>query len=107
MRRLDADIFPHLETRPITEIDAPELLDVLRKVERRGVFEQARRLRQSVGQVFHYAMIIGRAMHDPSTALKGALKPKGRQRHHMPMPRGELPSSLRGLDAYDGDPRTA
>lgn len=107
LRRLEADIFPYLGTRPIAEIDAPELLDVLRKVEKRGVLEQARRLRQSVGQVFRYAMITSRAKHDPSTALKGALKPKGRQKHHMPMPRDELPGFLRGLGTYDGDPRTA
>lgn len=107
LRRLQADIFPHIGTRPISEIDAPELLDVLRKVEKRGVLEQARRLRQSVGQIFRYAMITGRAKHDPSTALKGALKPKGRQRHHTPMPRDELPSFLRTLSVYDGDPRTA
>lgn len=107
LRRLEADVFPYLGTRPITEIDAPELLDVLRRIEKRGVLEQARRLRQSIGQVFRYAMITGRAKHDPSTALKGALKPKGRQKHHMPMPRDELPGFLRGLDAYDGDPRTA
>lgn len=107
LRRLEADIFPYLGSRPIAEIDAPELLDVLRKVEKRGVLEQARRLRQSVGQVFRYAMITSRAKHDPSTALKGALKPKGRQKHHMPMPRDELPGFLRGLATYDGDPRTA
>lgn len=107
LRRLEADVFPYLGTRPITEIDAPELLDVLRRIEKRGVLEQARRLRQSIGQVFRYAMITGQAKHDPSTALKGALKPKGRQKHHMPMPRDELAGFLRGLDAYDGDPRTA
>lgn len=107
IRRLEADIFPRLGARPISDIDAPELLDVLRNVERRGVLEQARRLRQTVGQVFRYAMVTGRAKHDPSTALKGALKPKGRQRHHTAMPRDELPAFLQALHSYDGDPRTA
>ncbi|MGB9384617.1 MAG: integrase arm-type DNA-binding domain-containing protein, partial [Pseudolabrys sp.] len=55
LARLEADIFPHIGSRPIAEIDAPELLDVLRKVERRGVIETARRLRQICGQVFRYA----------------------------------------------------
>ena len=107
LRRLEADIFPSLGKRPIADIDAPELLSVFRKIEERGVLEQARRLRQTVGQVFRYAMITGRAKHDPSTALKGALKPRGRQRHHTAMPREELPSFLRALRTYDGDPRTA
>lgn len=107
LRRLEADIFPALGHRPIADIDAPELLDTLRRVERRGVLEQAKRLRQTCGQIFRYAVVTGRAKHDPSAALKGALKPKGRARHHAPMPRQDLPGFLRSLDAYDGDPRTA
>jgi hypothetical protein len=35
--RLEADVFPNLGSRPIAEIGAPELLDVLQKVEKRGV----------------------------------------------------------------------
>jgi integrase len=107
LRRLEADIFPSLGNQPIADIDAPELLHVLRKIEKRGVLEQARRLRQTIGQIFRFAVITGRARHDPSAALKGALKPKGRQRHHKSMPREDLPMFLRALDTYDGDPRTA
>lgn len=107
LRRLEGDIFPSLGHRPIADIDAPELLDVLRKVEKRGALEQAKRLRQTCGQIFRFAVVTSRAKHDPSAALKGALKPKGRAKHHAPMPRQELPGFLRGLDAYDGDPRTA
>lgn len=107
LRRLEADVFPALGSRPIADIDAPELLDVLRKIEKRGVLEQAKRLRQTCGQIFRFAIVTGRAQHDPSAALKGALKPKGRPRHHTPMARDELPTFLRALDGYDGDPRTA
>lgn len=107
LRRLEADIFPALGSRPIADIDAPELLSVLRKIEKRGVLEQAKRLRQTCGQIFRFAIVTGRAQHDPSAALKGALKPKGRPRHHTPMAREDLPAFLRALDSYDGDPRTA
>lgn len=107
LRRLEADIFPALGTRPIADIDAQELLQVLRRVEKRGALEQARKLRQTVGQVVRYAILTGRAKHDFTTALKGALKPKGRERHHTAMPREDLPTFLRALNTYDGDPRTA
>jgi integrase len=93
LRRLEADIFPALGNRRIADIDAPELLRVLRKIEKRGVLEQAKRLRQTCGQIFRFAIVTGRAQHDPSSALKGALKPKGRPRHHTPMARHELPTS--------------
>lgn len=107
LRRLEGDIFPALGHRPIADVDAPELLDVLRKIEKRGALEQAKRLRQTCGQIFRYAVVTSRAKHDPSAALKGALKPKGRQKHHTPMPRAELPAFLQALDSYDGDARTA
>jgi hypothetical protein len=50
--RLEADVYPEIGLRPIAEIEPPELLAVLRKVEKRGALEIAKRLRQTVGQVF-------------------------------------------------------
>jgi integrase len=106
LARLEADIFPQIGSRPIAEIDAPELLDALRKVEKRGVIETARRLRQICGQVFRYAVASGRAKHDPSVDLRGALKSPGRPRGHKAMLLNDVPGFIKGLKTYDGDPRT-
>jgi integrase len=104
--RLEADVFPELGSRPIAEIEPPELLAVLRKVEKRGALEIAKRLRQTVGQVFRYGIVTGRAKRDPAVELKGALKASGRQAHHKAMPREDLPEFLRALSNYDGEART-
>jgi integrase len=104
--RLETDVFPQIGSRPITDIDAPELLEMLRKVERRGVIETARRLLQLCGQVFRYAIVTGRAQHNPSADLRGALKSSPRSRGHKAMLVDEVPNFLRSLEAYDGDPRT-
>ena len=106
LARLEADIFPQIGARPVTDIDAPELLQALRKVEKRGVIETARRLRQTCGQVFRYAIATGRAKTDPTAALRGALGAPGRPRGHKAMALKEMPNFLRALEAYDGDPRT-
>ena len=106
LARLEADVFPEIGSRPIADIDAPELLDTLRKIEKRGVLETARRLRQTCGQVFRYAIVTRRAIHDPSGALKGALSSPGRKRGHNAMARDELPKFLDALEVYDGDRRT-
>lgn len=74
MRRLEVNMFPRLGKRPITEINAPELLDVLRVIEKRGALDVAKRCLQTSGQIFRYAIITGRAERDPSRDLKGALK---------------------------------
>ena len=106
LARLEADIFPHIGSRPIAEIDAPQLLEVLRRVEKRGVIETARRLRQICGQVFRYAIAAARGNDDPTTALRGALGAPGKSRGHAAMPLKELPEFLSALETYDGDPRT-
>jgi integrase len=106
LARLEADIFPQIGSRPIAEIDAPELLEVLRKVEKRGVIETARRLRQICGQIFRYAVASARAEHDPSADLRGALKSPGRPRGHIAMPLNDVPAFIRALKAYGGEPRT-
>jgi len=101
--RLEADIFPQIGSRPITDIDAPELLEMLRKVEKRGVIETAHRLRQLCGQVFRYAIVTGRAKNDLSADLRGALKSTGRPRGHKAMQLDEVPTFLQVLGAYDGE----
>jgi len=106
MRRLEADVFPTIGSRPITDIEAPEILEMLRKVEARGALDIAKRLLQTVGQVFRYAIATGRARRDPAADLKGALKSSGRQQHHKAMPREEFPGFLRALSSYNGEPRT-
>lgn len=73
---LERDIFPDLGGLPLSAIDAPLILDVLRKVERRGAIETAGRLRQRVSAVFVYAISLGIARDDPAALLSRALKPK-------------------------------
>ena len=102
IRRLEFNVFPLLGSRPIKLIIAPELLEVLRKIESRGAFETAHRVKQICGQVFRYAIATGRAERDPSADLKGALtpvKPKSMATITDPIKIGGL---LRAIDNYDG-----
>lgn len=59
--------------RPITAISAADILVTLRKVEAKGNFETAKRLRATIGQVFRYAIATARADNDPTYGLRGAL----------------------------------
>jgi integrase len=106
LRRLEADVFPAIGQRPIAQLEAPELLDMLRKVEKRGVSETARRLKQLVGQIFRFAIVTGRAKRDPSADLKGALRATGQPTRHRAMPLLALPAFLQKLETYNGEPQT-
>ena len=68
-------LFPYLGSRPITELSAPEILHVLRRLESRGKHETAHRTKQRVSQVIRYAIATGRADRDPTADLRGALTP--------------------------------
>jgi integrase len=88
--------------RPIDKITAPELLSVLRRVEARGRYETARRLRSTCGMVFRYAIATGRAERDVSIDLRGALTtPKVTHRATIIDPAG-IGALLRAIDGYDG-----
>ena len=71
----DEQVNPWIGSRPIAEIDAPEVLKLLRRIEQRGAHETAHRTKQRCGQVFRYAIATGRAKHDPTADLRGALAP--------------------------------
>ena len=74
MEALQNDIFPYVGTRPICEIKALELLNVLRKIEKRGALEKMRKVRQRCSEVFRYAIVTGRAEYNPAADLSSALE---------------------------------
>lgn len=62
---LKKGIFPHIGKRPVADINAKEMLDVFRKMEKRGVLDKLKKTRQACRQIFTYAVIFGRAEHNP------------------------------------------
>ncbi len=75
VRCLEIDVFPTLGQVPITEIKAPHILAIVRKVEERGKLITSRLVRQRMSAVFVYAMATGRAEADPAGSLKSILPP--------------------------------
>lgn len=74
-------IFKTIGKIPITDITAPDVLALLRPIEKRAAKETARRIRQRMSAIFVYAIASGRATSDPAAIVKGAMAPmkKGRQ----------------------------
>lgn len=95
-------MFPRLGARPMGEIDAPELLAVLKRIEARGAHETAHRLKARIGQVFRYAIAHGTAIRDPSADLRGALAPVVSTSHAAVTNPAKVGDLLRALDEYSG-----
>ncbi|WP_396604544.1 tyrosine-type recombinase/integrase [Bradyrhizobium sp. YCK136] len=95
-----------LGKRPIAEIGAPEVLDVLRKIERRGKHETATRARGTIGAVFRFGIATSRCERDPSLDLRGALvTPTVTHRATIVEP-AAVGALLRAIDGFEGQPVT-
>ncbi|OGA46250.1 MAG: integrase [Betaproteobacteria bacterium RIFCSPLOWO2_12_FULL_63_13] len=107
LRRLELNAFPRLGRRPISEIDAPELLATLRPIEERGAHDLAHRVLQVCGQVFRYGIVTGRCTRNLAADLRGALTPH-KKKHQAAVRPEEFPKLLRAIAGYDetGDKQT-
>ena len=98
--RLENDVFPWVGRAPVDAITPPQLLEVMRRIESRGVVETAHRALENCSQVFRYAVAIGKTTHNPARDLKDALRrpaPKHFPAITDPKRFGQL---LRACDGY-------
>jgi integrase len=103
LTRLEKDVFPWVRARSLAEIEAPEILAVLRRIEQRGANELAHTAKRTIGQIFRFAIATGRASRNPVPDLQGALKPVVVEHYAAitdPVKIGEL---LRAVDGYTGE----
>lgn len=108
LRRLETNLFPDLGYRPIADIEPPELLAAVRKIEARGAYDLAHRVLGVCGQVFRYGIATGRCKRDIAADLRGALTPH-KKTHQAAVKPEELPELLRAIQSYDkevGDRQT-
>lgn len=99
---LETFLFPEIGSLPITEITSRVLLDALRKIENSGKLETAKRAKVKAGQVFRYAVLEGEAENDPTSTLKGALKPPSEKHHAAITDPARIGELLRAIEGFTG-----
>ncbi len=102
LERLEKNVFPWIGKRPINELNAPDVLAVLRRMESRKILDTAHRVRFECSSIFRYAVATGRADRDPVADLKGALPPVKNGHHAAPTDPKELAPLLRAIDGFEG-----
>ncbi len=100
MSRIEMHLFPKIGNIPIKNITPMLLLNALKQIEKQGVYETTKRLRQYCSQVFKYAVITGRAERDVAADIIGAFKHK-KVEHHAALNIVDLPAFLRKLERND------
>jgi len=101
-RRLKANVYQWIGDQDIATIRAPEVLTMLRKIELRGAPEVARRVRMICGQVFDYAISIGKSERNPARDLRNALTPRKSGHFAALTEPKQVGGMLRCIDAYEG-----
>lgn len=96
---MQSNVFPFIGNMPINNISAKDLLALLKAVEERGTIETAHRISQEVGQVFRYAIAIGKAEHDITADLKRGITP-AKEKHYAYFSEKELKDFLKKLDKF-------
>ena len=107
LRRLNDDVFPVIGARPVAQIEAPELVRMVKAIESRGALDIAKRALQTTGQVFRYAIAHGLATRNPAADIKpGDVLASRKRENYARLDAKELPELLRRMDAYQGTPTT-
>lgn len=98
--------FPVLGSLPVSEIEAPAVVNVLKAIEANGAPETARRVRQRISAVFVYAVGIGLAKNDPAHLARAALAPMKKGRQPAITELEPLRDMLRAAEAIPAQPAT-
>jgi len=101
--RLEANVFPAIGNRLITDIEAPEIVRMVKAIQDRGKLDIAKRALETTGQIFRYAVAHGLSQRNPASEIKPGDILKSRQKeNHARVDAKELPALLRAIEVYQG-----
>ena len=106
-RRLDNDVYPAIGNMPMTSIDAMHIADIMRAISARGALDLAKRSKNTISQVFRYAMAndtraINRVSRNPAIDFMPSdiIQPR-KAKNHARVSIKELPALLRAIDTSE------
>lgn len=100
--RLEADAFPLIGKKRFAELRRDDPEKVLARIQERGAFEAAKRMRMYITQIYRFAGRRDKTIEDPSPWLKGVVKTRD-TRHHPMLPPRELGKLIVKIANYDRD----
>ncbi len=92
-RSLELHIFSHLSDVPVREINAPQVIELLKPIEAKGSLETVKRLAQRLNEVMNYATNCGLVQANPLTGIKAAFK-KPKKENMAALKPAELPELM-------------
>lgn len=101
LRSLEKDIFPYIGNKQVSELNTPQLLAPIKRVDKAGNYDTATRLQQRVTAIMRFAVQNGLIHYNPAQELSGALSVKKTQ-HRPALDLDQLPSLLQRIEKHQG-----
>lgn len=104
-RRLETEVFPVIGHMQIANVTGADVLGIIRTIEARGALHVSRKLRQTIAQIFDFAIAEDEVSVNPAVVIKAAVRPTPRSRSHAKVT--DLVDFMRRLQSYDGEALTS
>lgn len=102
MQNYQDEMLAVLGNKTISDISVPDLMLVLKPIEKAGHFAKLEKVRSMINQTLAYAVATGRSETNPAIHLKGAFK-TGEVRHNPAiLDERRLADLVRAIDGYHG-----
>lgn len=99
---LEKDLLPALRGRPLDKITPSELGVVLAKIEGRGAFDVAKKVRQWLNGIYSFARAKGWTAADPARDLAAVALPAPASSNYAHLQLDDVPEFLHALNQYQG-----
>ncbi|HDV4848653.1 TPA: tyrosine-type recombinase/integrase [Escherichia coli] len=96
---LNNHIYPVISNLPVSELKPRHFIDLLKRIEEKGLLEVASRTRQHLSNIMRHAVHQGLIDTNPAANLGGVTTPPVR-RHYPALPLERLPELLERIGAY-------
>jgi integrase len=100
-RRLSRWLYPTLGDQNIATISGPDLLKVIKEIEKTGSIDLSRRMKIIAGQVFRFAVAHGWTERDVSNDIRDGLARQPRTKHRASLRPADLPEFFANLERYN------
>ncbi len=100
--RLKTYIFPAIGKKHIAKLEAADILAIVKPIDEKGNSETSRRVLQIINQVFRYAVVLGKAKHNITADLHGALRPRKVTHKAAVLEKEKVGQLLQDIDDYPG-----
>lgn len=105
--RIEANIMPSLGSKRATLVTTKDVVATVVSIQDRGVYDLAKRCLGSIGQIYRYAIVHGKAETNPAAAIKPRdILKSVRKQNYARIDAKHLGKLMRDIESYRGQPVT-